>query len=124
MSRMPASVAAFFAGKRIAIAGVSRQPQQAANAIYRKLRDAGFEVFAVNPNATEVEDTRAYPDLVVKFRDCARRVLGPDSVERALALLESVETVGDVDTLVDALVLRAASTAAPPSRRSRLPRSS
>jgi 2-methylcitrate dehydratase PrpD len=54
----------------------------------------------------------AYPDLVVKFRDCARRVLGPDSVERALTLLESVETMGDVDTLIDAVVLRGASTAA------------
>jgi 2-methylcitrate dehydratase PrpD len=53
-----------------------------------------------------------YPDLIAKFRDCARRVLGPESIERALALLESVETVGDVTTLVDALVLRGASTAA------------
>ena len=45
------------------VAGVSRQPQQAANAIFRKLRTSGFEVVPVNPNATEVEGVRCYPDL-------------------------------------------------------------
>ncbi|MBI3282143.1 MAG: CoA-binding protein [Acidobacteria bacterium] len=44
------------------MAGVSRQPQQAANAIYRKLRDSGF-VLPVNPNATEAEGVRCYPNL-------------------------------------------------------------
>ena len=64
MPKMPTSVAAFLAGKRFAVAGVSRQPQQAANAIFRKLRNAGFEVLPVNPNAGEVEGVRCYPDLV------------------------------------------------------------
>lgn len=63
MARMPSSVAAFLAGKRFAVAGVSRNPQQAANAIFRKLRNSGFEVFPVNPNATETEGERCYPDL-------------------------------------------------------------
>ena len=63
MAKMPASVAEFLAGKRFAVAGVSRQPQQAANAIYRKLRSSGFEVIPVNPNAAEVEGVRCYPDL-------------------------------------------------------------
>ena len=63
MSRMPSGVAEFLAGKRIAVAGVSRQPQQAANAIFRKLRDGGFEVVPVNPNAAELEGVRCFPDL-------------------------------------------------------------
>ena len=33
---MPSSVAEFLAGKRFAVAGVSRQLRQAANAVYRK----------------------------------------------------------------------------------------
>jgi predicted CoA-binding protein len=45
----------FLAQKRIAVAGVSRDPEQPANLIYRRLRDTGHEVFAVNPNAEEVE---------------------------------------------------------------------
>lgn len=63
MARMPSSVAEFLAGKRFAVAGVSRQPQQAANAIYRKLCNSGFEVFPVNPNAEEAEGVRCYPNL-------------------------------------------------------------
>ena len=50
----------FLAQKRLAVAGVSRDPKQPANLIYRRLRDAGHEVFAVNPNATELEGDRAY----------------------------------------------------------------
>jgi predicted CoA-binding protein len=63
MARMPPSVAEFLDGKRFAVAGVSRQPQQAANAVYRKLRNSGFEVLPVNPNAAEVEGVRCYPNL-------------------------------------------------------------
>lgn len=63
MSKVPELIAEFLRGKRFAIAGVSRQAGQAANAIYRKLRDCGYEVFPVNPNAAEVEGTHCYPDL-------------------------------------------------------------
>jgi predicted CoA-binding protein len=50
----------FLAQPRIAVAGVSRDPKQPANLIYRRLRDNHHEVFAVNPNAEEVEGDRAY----------------------------------------------------------------
>lgn len=55
----------FLAQKRIAVAGVSRKGDTAANAIYKKLRDSGHEVFPVNPNAAEVEGDRCYPTLAV-----------------------------------------------------------
>jgi hypothetical protein len=60
---MPSRVADFLSGKRFAVAGVSRNPQQTANFIYRKLRTYGFEVFPVNPNAAQVEDVQCYPNL-------------------------------------------------------------
>ena len=63
MPKLPTTVAAFLAGKRFAVAGVSRQPQQAANAIFRKLCGSGYEVLPINPNAAEVEGVRCYPDL-------------------------------------------------------------
>jgi predicted CoA-binding protein len=53
----------FLAQKRIAVAGVSRDTNQAANAVYKKLRGAGYQVFALNPNAQEVEGDACYPDL-------------------------------------------------------------
>ena len=63
MVRTPERVAEFLRGKRFAVAGVSRQPGQAANAVFRKLRKVGYEVYPVNPKATEVEGTTCYPDV-------------------------------------------------------------
>jgi predicted CoA-binding protein len=63
MAKVPDAIAEFLRGKRIAVAGVSRQPMQAANAIFCKLRDSGYEAIPLNPNATEVEGARCYPNL-------------------------------------------------------------
>jgi predicted CoA-binding protein len=63
MASLPESVAQFLRGKRFAVAGVSRASGQAANAVYRRLKDCGYEVFPINPNASEVEGVTAYPDL-------------------------------------------------------------
>ncbi len=58
------AAADFLAQKRIAVAGVSRQPKEhGGNIVYRRLRDRGYEVFAVNPNADEVEGDPCYHDL-------------------------------------------------------------
>ena len=54
----------FLAAKRVAVTGVSRDPGgHGSNVVYRRLRERGYEVFAVNPNAEEVEGDRCYPDL-------------------------------------------------------------
>lgn len=58
------AAAQFLALRRIAVTGVSRQPQShGGNVVYRRLRDRGYEVFAVNPNADEVEGDRCYHSL-------------------------------------------------------------
>lgn len=64
MATLPDSVADFLRAKRIAVAGVSRSGNQAANAIFRKLRDSGYEALPVNPAAQQVEGVRSFPDLV------------------------------------------------------------
>ncbi len=54
----------FLANKRIAVTGVSRKAEgHGSNAVYKRLRDRGYDVFAVNPNADEVEGDRCYHDL-------------------------------------------------------------
>ena len=64
MTTMREAATAFLANKRIAVTGVSRKADgHGANAVYRRLRDRGYEVFPVNPNADEVEGVRAYHDL-------------------------------------------------------------
>lgn len=55
---------AFLEHRRIAVTGVSREPaSHGANVVYRRLRERGYEVFAVNPNAQVVEGDTCYPDL-------------------------------------------------------------
>lgn len=64
MTTMKQAAAEFLAHKRIAVTGVSRtHAQHGANAVFRRLRDRGYEVFAVNPNADEVEGAHSYHDL-------------------------------------------------------------
>jgi predicted CoA-binding protein len=63
MATIPKSIAAFLAGKRIVVAGVSRSGSAPANAIFRRLRETGHEVIPVNPNASQVEGQQCYPDL-------------------------------------------------------------
>jgi predicted CoA-binding protein len=52
------------ANKRVAVTGVSRDPKgHGGNVVYQRLRQRGYEVFAVNPNTKEVEGDVCYPDL-------------------------------------------------------------
>jgi uncharacterized protein len=58
------AAAEFLAKKRIAVTGVSRKSaDHGSNVVYKRLRDRGYQVFAVNPNADEVEGDRCYHDL-------------------------------------------------------------
>ena len=58
------AVSEFLAQKRIAVTGVSRSPKDhGANVVYKRLRDRGYTVFAINPNADSVEGDAAYHDL-------------------------------------------------------------
>ena len=64
MATVKEAAAAFLASQRIAVTGVSRTPQgHGANTVYKRLRDRGYDVFAVNPNAEKVEGDRCYRDL-------------------------------------------------------------
>jgi uncharacterized protein len=64
MQDVKEAAAAFLSSKRVAVTGVSRKPKDhGSNTVYKRLRDRGYEVFAVNPNANEVEGDRSYPDL-------------------------------------------------------------
>ena len=64
MQNIHEAAAAFLACKRVAVTGVSRTPKtHGSNNVYRRLRERGYEVFAVNPNTGQVEGDRCYPDL-------------------------------------------------------------
>ena len=64
MPSIKEAAAEFLATQRVAVTGVSRTPKDhGSNTVYQRLRDRGYEVFAVNPNATTVEGDRCYQDL-------------------------------------------------------------
>jgi len=62
---LEAKVNDFLAQERIAVAGVSRERSNhlAANLIYRRLKETGHGVFAVNPNMQIFEGDPCYHDL-------------------------------------------------------------
>jgi uncharacterized protein len=63
MATLAEAAARFLEQRRIAVVGVSRDPKQPANFNYRKLRDSGRTVFAVNPAMAEAEGGPCYPRL-------------------------------------------------------------
>jgi uncharacterized protein len=64
MPKIKEAASEFLANKRVAITGVSRQPKNhGSNVVYQRLRKRDYEVFAVNPNADQVEDDPCYHDL-------------------------------------------------------------
>ena len=64
MQSVKEAASEFLANKRVAVTGVSRTPKtHGSNTVYRRLRDRGYDVFAVNPNADTVEGDPAYQDL-------------------------------------------------------------
>ncbi len=58
-----AAIDDFLAQRRLAVVGVSRNPKKFGNVVFRRFRDEGRTVYAVNADADAVEGTRAYHSL-------------------------------------------------------------
>jgi len=55
---------AFLSKKNIfAVVGASRDPKKYGHQVYKDLKNSGYEVYAVNPNADEVLGDKSYPNL-------------------------------------------------------------
>lgn len=63
MSQIDKLVENFLAQKKIAVVGVSDRRETGCNLSYRRLKQAGFQVFAVNPRIHSFEGDSCYPDL-------------------------------------------------------------
>jgi predicted CoA-binding protein len=57
------AVEAFLLEKRVAVVGVSRNPQETANAIYRHFKANGYAPIPVNPAAEKLEGAPCYPSV-------------------------------------------------------------
>jgi predicted CoA-binding protein len=63
MSKVDTLVQDFLAQKKIAVVGVSDKRETGCNLAYRKFKEAGYTVSAVNPHLTTFEGAPCYPDL-------------------------------------------------------------
>ncbi len=64
MTKTADAATSFLSHRRIAVTGVSRDPtNHGGNIIYKRLKERGYEVSAINPNAETVEGDPCYPNL-------------------------------------------------------------
>lgn len=63
MAKIDPLVQDFLAQKKIAVVGVSDKRETGCNLAYRKFKDAGYAVSAVNPRLETFEGDPCYPDL-------------------------------------------------------------
>ncbi len=94
MQKIKTAAGEFLAHKRIAVTGVSRDPKtHGSNVVYRRLRERGYDVFPVNPNADVVEGDHAYPDLH-SIPDGVEAVVIGTKPERAEATMHECAELG------------------------------
>jgi predicted CoA-binding protein len=63
MSNLDNLVQDFLAQKKIAVVGVSDQRETGCNLAYKKFKENGYQVYAVNPRITFYDGATCYPDL-------------------------------------------------------------
>jgi hypothetical protein len=53
----------FLETKKMAVAGASRNPKKFGGAIFKALKENGFELYPVNPNADEVQNVKCFKSI-------------------------------------------------------------
>jgi predicted CoA-binding protein len=63
MAKIDELVKDFLAQQKIAVVGVSDKRETGCNLSYRKFKQAGYQVYAVNPRISTFDGDPCYPDL-------------------------------------------------------------
>ena len=63
MSKIDNLVQGFLAQKKIAIVGVSDKRETGCNLSYKKFKEAGYQVYAINPRISSYDESPCYADL-------------------------------------------------------------
>lgn len=63
MAKIDDMVREFLSQKRVAVVGVSDKRETGCNSIHAKLKQGGYEVYAVNPRIPTFDGAPCYPDL-------------------------------------------------------------
>jgi uncharacterized protein len=79
-------IQAFFETKKIAVAGVSRNEKKFGTAVFKELREKGYEVIPINPNTDTILGVPCY-------RSVAALPAGIDSILLATPKQQTMETL-------------------------------
>jgi hypothetical protein len=60
---MDTATEAFLKGKRFAIVGVSRSGTKFGNAIQKEMKERGYQMYIIHPEAQEIGGEKCYPNL-------------------------------------------------------------
>jgi predicted CoA-binding protein len=97
MESIKSAAAEFLTHRRVAVTGVSRHPgSHGSNVVYQRLKERGYDVVPVNPNAEEIDGDRCYPNLHAIPGGVEAVVIGTKP-ERALGTVEECEDLGIKD---------------------------
>lgn len=82
----------FLENRRIAVTGVSRNPQgHGSNIVYQRLKERGYDVVAVNPNAQTVDGDPCYPNLAAIPGGVQAVVIGTSPAHAEATMAECVD---------------------------------
>jgi len=85
------SIQDFLSKKNIAVIGASRNAKKTGYMVFNHLRSLNYNVYPVNPNATEIDGVKCFPDFASLPEDTeaiiilVRRSLTEDVVKAAIA---------------------------------------
>ncbi len=96
---MDPAAAEFVKHKRLAIVGVSRDEKKFGSAAYKELKQRGYQVFPVNPNATTVMGDPCYPDLM-SLKDQVEGVVVVVPAAQGVGVLRQAAAAGIRDVWV------------------------
>jgi hypothetical protein len=74
----------FLEPQKFAVAGASRNPKKFGGAVFKELKEKGFDLYPVNPNASEIQGVKCYNSIDEL----------PDEVEHLLIITSKQETLG------------------------------
>jgi predicted CoA-binding protein len=95
MPTLDQAIDTFLSSKRIAVAGVSRDPggMHAGNGIYSRFKERGYEVFPLNPNADQIMGDQCYHH-VQDIPGGVEAVVIATNPKDALAVAQDCKTAG------------------------------
>lgn len=81
----------FLAQQRLAFVGASHDPKEFSAAVYRELKQHGYQVFPVNPHAGEVDGDRCVPTVADL----------PEGIDGAIVMVPAERSAGVVQECID-----------------------